>query len=68
MVRDSFTFPHTEHQRLVALKKRLIAVGMDVKKGELVRAGIHLLFGLDNNRLTDAMAGIERLKTGRPKK
>ncbi|HEY9095420.1 MAG TPA: hypothetical protein VIN35_06730 [Hydrogenophaga sp.] len=68
MVRDSFTFPEAEHKQLVALKKRLIALGVEVKKGELVRAGIGILFGMDNARLTAAMAGIEKLKTGRPKK
>jgi len=68
MVRDSFTFPDTEHKRLVEMKKRLIALGTDVKKGELVRAGLDLLAALDNAKLLKAVAGVEKLKTGRPKK
>lgn len=68
MVRDSFTFPESEHKRLVELKKRLIALGTEVKKGELVRAAIGMLFALDNEKLIAAVADVEKLKTGRPKK
>lgn len=68
MVRDSFTFPETEHKRLVEMKKRLIALGTEVKKGELVRAGLEMLASLDNLRLAKAVADVEKLKTGRPKK
>lgn len=68
MVRDSFTFPESEHKRLVEMKKRLIALGTEVKKGELVRAGLELLAALDNQKLLKAVADVEKLKTGRPKK
>lgn len=68
MVRDSFTFPADEHKRLVEMKKRLIALGTEVKKGELVRAGLDLLVAMDDAKLLKAVAGVERLKTGRPKK
>lgn len=68
MVRDSFTFPETEHKRLVEMKKRLIALGTEVKKGELVRAGLEMLASLDSLQLAKAVADVEKLKTGRPKK
>ena len=68
MVRDSFTFPEADHSHLAALKKRVVALGQDVKKGELVRAGIALLAVLDNKALLAAVANVDRLKTGRPKK
>ncbi len=68
MVRDSFTFPEADHSQLAALKKRVVALGQDVKKGELVRAGIALLAALDNKALLAAVANVDRLKTGRPKK
>ena len=68
MVRDSFTFPETEHKRLLEMKKRLIALGTEVKKGELVRAGLEMLASLDNLQLAKAVADVEKLKTGRPKK
>ena len=68
LVRDSFTFPETEYQTLVALKKRLLASGTEVKKGELMRAGLALLSGLDDAALATAVARVEKLKTGRPAK
>jgi hypothetical protein len=68
LVRDSFTFPETEYLTLVALKKRLLAAGTEVKKGELVRAGLALLNTLDDAALATAVARVEKLKTGRPAK
>lgn len=68
MIRDSFTFPEADHSQLAALKKRVVALGQDVKKGELVRAGIALLTGMDDTALLATVANVDRLKTGRPKK
>ena len=68
LVRDSFTFPEPEYQTLVALKKRLLAAGTEVKKGELIRAGLALLSTLDASALTAAIGRVEKLKTGRPSK
>ena len=68
LVRDSFTFPETEYLTLVALKKRLLAAGTEIKKGELVRAGLALLNTLDDAALAAAVARVEKLKTGRPAK
>lgn len=68
MIRDSFTFPEADHSQLAALKKRVVALGQDVKKGELVRAGIALLTALDDKALLGAVTKVDRLKTGRPKK
>ena len=68
MIRDSFTFPEADHSQLAALKKRVVALGQDVKKGELVRAGIALLTGMDDKALLATVATVDRLKTGRPKK
>ena len=67
-MRDSFTFPESEHKRLVELKKRVIALGVEVKKGELVRAALEMLASLDSQKLLRAIATVEKLKTGRPKK
>lgn len=68
LVRDSFTFPEPEYLTLVALKKRLLAAGTEIKKGELVRAGLALLNTLDDAALAAAVARVEKLKTGRPAK
>ena len=68
MIRDSFTFPEADHSQRATLKKRVVALGQDVKKGELVRAGIALLTNMDDKALLAAVDKVDRLKTGRPKK
>jgi hypothetical protein len=68
LVRDSFTMPENEYAQIAALKKRMAGLGGDVKKSELLRAGLGLLAALQNKELATVMARVERVKTGRPKK
>jgi hypothetical protein len=68
LVRDSFTMPEDEYAQIAALKKRMAGLGGDVKKSELLRAGLGLLAALQNKELAAVMAGVERVRTGRPKK
>lgn len=51
LVRDRFTFSEEEHNRLVNMKKQLAAQGCEVKKSQLVRAGLQLLSALDEKAL-----------------
>ena len=62
VIQDRFSFLKEEHQKLVALKKACIATGMDVKKGELIRAGLHLLTKLNQAELNQAVKQVERIK------
>lgn len=68
LVRDSFTMPEAEYERIGELKKRLALVGDSVKKSEVLRAGIALLAALNDAELKAALAKVERIKTGRPGK
>lgn len=68
LVRHAFSMPEGEYAQLATLKKRMAALGGNVKRSELVRAGIALLAGLSDIELTAAMAKVERIKTGRPAK
>ena len=68
LVRHSFSMPETEYAQIAVLKKRIADFGGKAKRSELVRAGIAALSALDNVGLTAAMARIESIKTGRPKK
>ena len=68
LVRDSFTMPTGEHQLIDQLKKKIRLLGSDVKKSELIRAGITLLNTLPNDALISAINAIPNLKTGRPAK
>ena len=68
LVRHAFSMPDVEYAQLATLKKRMAALGGNVKRSELVRAGIALLAGLGDIELKAAMAKVERIKTGRPAK
>lgn len=67
-VRDSFTFPESDYALFALLKKRALSGGCEIKKSELIRAGLILLNALSDTALIDALNQIERVKTGRPKK
>jgi len=68
LVRDSYAMPETEYAQIPALKKRLAGLGSEVKKSELLRAGIAVLSGLGDAELQAVLARVERIKTGRPAK
>ena len=68
LVRDSYAMPEGEYARIGELKKRLAAMGVDLKKSELLRAGILLLAALNDDELKAVSSRVERIKTGRPKK
>ncbi len=51
LVRDKFVMPTEEYERLLELKKRLAEQGLNVKKGELIRAGLVLLAALEDEDL-----------------
>ena len=58
LVRDRFTIPEAEYDQLVAMKKRLAALGIAVKKSELVRAGLLQLAALDDAKLQAVTAKV----------
>lgn len=68
LVRDSFTIPETDYALFASLKQRALAAGIDVKKGEILRAAVATLATLEDAELVKAIGLVERIKTGRPKK
>lgn len=66
LVRDSFTMPESDFEMIDALKQRAIKRGREVKKSELLRAGLHALAALGDAAFDAVIAAIPRLKTGRP--
>lgn len=66
LIRDSFKFPEAEYQAFDALKARCLQHGLAAKKSELVRAGLQALAALSDEALVAQVAGVEKLKTGRP--
>jgi hypothetical protein len=68
VVRDSFTMPQADYDLIGTLKHKALQAGIHAKKSELLRAGLQLLSGLGAAQLKRAVAGLEKIKTGRPRK
>ena len=68
LVRDSYAMPEAEYAQIAVLKKRLVGLGREAKKSELLRAGVALLAALNDAELQAVMGRVERIKTGRPAK
>jgi hypothetical protein len=68
VVRDSFTMPEGEYQKIAEIKALCLKAGMPVKKSEVLRAGLKALAVLNAAQLKRALGGLEKIKTGRPKK
>lgn len=59
LLSNRYTIPADEHAQLVALKKRLVALGTAARKSELLRAGIRLLAAMDDTSLIKLVATVE---------
>ena len=68
VVRDSFTIPKHEYAQIAELKKRALGFGQEVKKSELIRAGLLLLSSASDAGFRKALGNVPTLKTGRPGK
>jgi hypothetical protein len=68
VVRDSFTMPKSDYDKIAALKQKCLDAGVSVKKSELLRAGLLLLEASAPKRLLAAISAVETVKTGRPTK
>jgi hypothetical protein len=66
VVRDSFTMPDWDYEKLAELKRRCLNGGVHVKKSELLRAGLKMLESLPERQLLAVVAQVETVKTGRP--
>lgn len=66
MIRDSFTMPEFDYDRIKSLKTRFLSSGIEMKKSEVLRAGLLALEGLNDSQLHKLAGDVERIKTGRP--
>lgn len=66
VIRDSFTLPKTDYDLISTLKKRAMKLGVSATKSELVRAGLHALTQLSDDRLATVIEKLDKVKTGRP--
>ncbi|WP_241021563.1 hypothetical protein [Burkholderia sp. Ac-20353] len=68
VVRDTFTMPRSDYEKITVLIQRCLDAGVSVKKGELLRAALILLASAPQKHLLEAVSAVERVKTGRPPK
>lgn len=68
VVRDSFTIPKSELLQIAESKKRALGLGVEIKKSELIRAGLQALTGMNDAAFKKALASVPTIKTGRPAK
>jgi len=68
VVRDSFTMPQSEYQKIADIKAICLKARMHVKKSEVLRAGLKTLAKLNAAQLKRTLRDLEKIKTGRPKK
>ena len=68
VVRDGFTMPEADYGLLKSLKSQCLARGVEVKKSELLRAGVQALAALPAAELLKRMRALPAVKAGRRKK
>jgi hypothetical protein len=68
VIRDSFTMPKSDYEKIAALKLKCEEAGVSIKKSELLRAGLLMLEAASPKRLLAAVSAVEQVKTGRPAK
>ncbi|WP_416547695.1 hypothetical protein ACHEXK_02370 [Limnohabitans sp. DCL3] len=68
VVRDSFTIPKSELLQIGESKKRALMLGVEIKKSELIRAGLQALTSMNDAAFKKALASVPTIKTGRPAK
>lgn len=66
VVRDSFSFPPQEHQRIDALLSDVLRQGIRSNKSEIVRAGLVALQNLPAEERHQIIQSLEKPKPGRP--
>lgn len=66
LVRDSFTMPESEYSLIAAVKRRCLAMGVAVKKSEVLRAAVIGFAALSDAELAAALQTLVVIKTGRP--
>lgn len=68
VVRDSFTMPENEYQKIAEIKALCLKAGLQVKKSEVLRAGVIALCAMSEAQLNTALSRLDKIKTGRPNK
>lgn len=68
VIRDSFTMPSQDYEKIAQLRERCLKIGISTTKSEVLRAGLHVLENMSEETLRKIIRSIEKVKSGRPGK
>jgi hypothetical protein len=68
VIRDGFTMPRADYDKIKSLKAACLKSGVEVKKSEILRAGLHALEALPLQEMLLRIRGLMPIKAGRKKK
>lgn len=66
VIRDSFTMPSQDYEKIAQLKARCLKLGVSTTKSEVLRAGLHALENMSGETLRTIFQSVEKVKPGRP--
>jgi hypothetical protein len=66
LVRDRFTLPQADYDRLAALKSRMRGIGHPTKKNALLRVGLLMLSALSDDTLRQLLDQLPPAKAAKP--
>jgi len=58
IVRDNFKMPAQDYELIAALKKRCLALGIAIKKNELLRAGLSAINRMPDDTLRETVSSV----------
>lgn len=68
VIRDTFTMPSEDYDLIAVIQERCLQSAINVTRSEIVRAGLRMLGNLNDEKLTQALKAVEKIKSGRPPK
>jgi hypothetical protein len=68
VVRDTFTFPEDDYRLINEIQLRCLQSATMINKSEILRAGLKALASMSDAQLADIVAGLTKVKPGRPGK
>jgi len=66
VIRDSFSMPENDYERIAANRARALKQGVAVTKAEVLRAGLIAVSNMSDAELVEILGRVEKIKTGRP--
>ena len=65
-VHDTFSMPQTEHQKIAEIKEKCLEAGLQVKKNQVLRAGLKALLEMNEAQLKRAITQLKKTRAGHP--